>query len=250
MIQKASITISDQVFEVNLASPQDISIPLKEGDHNPNCFWAEDPVFEVIRGEGFVGSVAEGGSVNYKKLIMTPHGNGTHTECFGHIDADPQATISKKIKSFLAPLALVSVNPTKRGDEQWISQDQFPSDLPSWITALAVRTLPNDDSKRTQKYSGSNPVYFEPGFLEHVTEHGIVHFLTDLPSVDPEVDGGKLSSHKAFWKDETRGHCSITEMIFASDDIKDGYYLLNLQIPNINLDAVPSRPVLFPMTKV
>ena len=34
----------------------------------------------IIRGEGFVGSVAEGGAVNFKELNINPHANMTHTE--------------------------------------------------------------------------------------------------------------------------------------------------------------------------
>ena len=192
MIQKASFTFDNEKFEVDINRPLDISIPLVEGDSNPNCFWAEDPVFEVIRGEGFTGSVAEGGSVNYKKLVLTPHGNGTHTECYGHIDSDPEATVSNSITSFIVPAALITVTPLVEEDHQIITSDDFPSALPNWVEALVVRTLPNDESKKTQKYSGTNPPYFDAHFIEKASRHEILHFITDLPSVDPEVDGGKL----------------------------------------------------------
>ena len=57
-------------------------------------FFLADPViFETIRSGNFIGSVREGGSVNYQKLHITRHGNGTHTECYGHILDDETATI-------------------------------------------------------------------------------------------------------------------------------------------------------------
>ena len=77
--------------------------------------------------------------------------------------------------------------------------------------------------------------------------------LIDLPSVDREEDDGKLVAHKAFWNvknvdelnSDARLHCTITEMIFVSDAIKDGSYILNLQIASFENDASPSKPVLY-----
>ena len=38
---------------------------------------------------------------------------------------------------------------------------------------------------------------------------------------------------------------TITELAYISNDIKDGSYLLNLQIAPFENDASPSRPILF-----
>ena len=38
---------------------------------------------------------------------------------------------------------------------------------------------------------------------------------------------------------------TITEMVFAGQQVKDGKYLLNLQIPPFVSDAAPSRPILY-----
>ena len=72
-------------FEADLSKPISIAIPLKEGTDAPNCFYA--PLMEVspvVAGD-FIGSTAEGGLVNFKNIRLNPHGNGTHTECVGHI---------------------------------------------------------------------------------------------------------------------------------------------------------------------
>jgi hypothetical protein len=74
-----------------------------------------------------------------------------------------------------------------------------------------------------------------------------------LPSVDKEKDEGKLLAHKAFWNvtdvknvnADARLNCTITEMIFVSDEVKDGSYLLNLQLASFENDASPSKPVLY-----
>jgi hypothetical protein len=57
-----------------------------------------------------------------------------------------------------------------------------------------------------------------------------------------------LMAHKAFWcvESEVRNSATITELIYVSPTLADGTYLLNLMLPNIALDAVPSRPVLYP----
>ena len=45
--------------------------------------------------------------------------------------------------------------------------------------------------------------------------------------------------------DAVRAHCTITEMIFVPNEIRDGLYLLNLQTTSFDLDASPSKPVIF-----
>ena len=73
------------------------------------------------------------------------------------------------------------------------------------------------------------------------------HLLIDLPSVDKEIDGGALAAHKKFWNmhGEVRKTSTITELIYVPNSVIDGLYLLNLQIPSMELDAVPSKPVLY-----
>ena len=78
-------------------------------------------------------------------------------------------------------------------------------------------------------------------------EKGFNHVLLDTPSVDKEQDGGKLLAHHAFWQypENTNTFRTITELVFINEEIKDGIYLLNLQVAAFENDAAPSRPVLF-----
>jgi arylformamidase len=78
--------------------------------------------------------------------------------------------------------------------------------------------------------------------------------LVDLPSIDRLFDEGKLLNHRIFWNVEegsrevnhqTRMSSTITELIYVRDEVPDGDYLLNLQIPPFESDAAPSRPLLF-----
>jgi len=77
--------------------------------------------------------------------------------------------------------------------------------------------------------------------------------LIDLPSVDREHDEGKLLAHKAFWNvkdvnclnEDARKNCTITELVYVNDTIKDGSYILNIQIASFENDASPSKPILY-----
>jgi len=242
-------------FQADLSQPIDISLPLRQGHEvNPICYWAEDVKFETIVSGTFVGSVKEGGNVNYQKLTITPHGNGTHTECYGHISADPSATINENLKQFHFMTELITLSPHQLPDGDTVIQlDQVSEKLKyKGAEAIIIRTLPNTDSKKTQQYSGTNPPYLHADAARHLVELGIKHILIDLPSLDREVDGGKLSAHKEFWKfpHATRKDATITELIFVDNSIDDGLYLLNLQIASLEMDASPSKPVLYKLAEV
>ncbi|MFZ2905233.1 MAG: cyclase family protein [Cyclobacteriaceae bacterium] len=247
-------SFSNSNYKADLSRPLDISLPLREGADNPNCYGADAVKFETIRSGSFVGSVQAGGSVNYQKLIVTPHGNGTHTECFGHISADTTATINRSLTSFHFMAELISVLPEQAGNGDWIITLQKVKEKINrlGVEALVIRTLPNHDSKKTQQYTGTNPPYLEPAVTEYLAAKGVCHLLIDLPSLDREVDNGQLLAHKAFWNLEgpIRKGCTVTELIFVDDSIPDGLYLLNLQIASLEMDASPSKPVLYKLEEV
>jgi hypothetical protein len=115
------------------------------------------------------------------------------------------------------------------------------------VEAVIVRTLPNDSLKLTKNYSGKNPAYFHHEVASFLAGRGVKHVLADLPSMDREEDGGKLLFHKMFWQfpDNIRSDATITELIYVPNEIADGSYLLNLQIASFELDASPSKPILF-----
>ena len=238
------------------AAPLDISLPLAAGlDGQPNCFWAEPVQVDTIRVGSFVGSVALGGSTNYQRVHVTPHGNGTHTECYGHISPDPAVTLNQCLRRFLFVAQVVSITPQPQpnGDLVVMLADVQaalpPGPLPE---ALVLRTLPNTATKRQRHYSGTNPTYTEPALAHWLVAQGVQHFLLDLPSVDREEDAGQLLAHHAFWHYPEQPRCgaTITELIFVPDTVTDGLYLLNIQTTSLELDASPSKPVLYQLTEV
>ncbi len=251
---QATVTFRDQPYSFDPTQPLDISMPLHDRKPQAECFWAEPVRFDVIRVGDFVGSVAEGGSTNYKRVHVTPHGNGTHTECYGHISTDENATIHNCLKRFLFVAQLITVTPQKQqnGDEVILLEDVRAKLQGISCEAVVLRTLPNTDDKLTRHYSGSNPPYLEPTVGQYLAEKGVQHLLLDLPSVDRELDEGKLLCHHAFWQypKNTRCGATITELIYVPDHIEDGLYLLNIQIVSLQLDASPSKPVLYRLSPV
>lgn len=247
------VAFENKSYTVNLNEPIDISLPLQDGVNNPNCYWADPVKFEIIRSGSFVGSVNEGGSVNYQKLSITPHGNGTHSECYGHISADG-ATINNCLNQFHFYAELITVSPELNSGGDFVITRKILSDkIKSNATqALVIRTIPNEESKKIKQYTSTNPPYIESEAIDYIVSLGLEHLLIDLPSVDKEVDEGKLLSHKAFWKfpGAIRRNCTITELTFVDDLISDGLYLLNLQITSLEMDASPSKPVLYKLEEV
>lgn len=248
------LSFNQRNYSADLTNPLDISIPIQEGDQNPNCYWADPVKFETIVSGNFIGSVKAGGSVNYQKLTITPHGNGTHTECFGHISSDATETINKNLNQFHFIAEVISVVPEKlnSGDSVVTLRSVKEKTSHPGSEAFIIRTLPNPDSKKIERYSGTNPPYVEPDVAAFLASRGVNHLLIDLPSIDREVDEGKLSAHKAFWSfpDSIRKGCTITELIFVDNSIKDGLYLINLQIASLEMDASPSKPVLYKLEEV
>jgi len=232
---------------MNFKDGIDISIAFRT-DKNATSAWYVGPIkIEPVRGEGLVGSVAEGGSVNFKNITLNPHGNGTHTECVGHI-APECFSINQHLKQWMFDAALISIEPIKVGNDLVITLNQIQQAVGSEIPeALVLRTLPNDSNKLFKQYSKSNPPYLESKAAAWMAEVGINHLLLDLPSVDREMDEGALAAHKAFWSypESPRFQATITELIFVPNFVLDGRYLLNLQVAPIESDASPSRPVLF-----
>jgi arylformamidase len=247
------LTHNNKNYSTDLSHPLDISLPLRAGAENPNCYWADPVKFETITSGNFIGSVKAGGSVNYQKVTFTPHGNGTHTECYGHISAD-DATLPQCHRLFHCVAQVISVAPEKTADnDQVITLHQVKEKISGHTPeAIVIRTLPNDSVKRTKQYSGTNPPYIDASVTEYLANQNIEHLLIDLPSIDKEMDGGRLAAHKAFWNypHATRKHCTITELVYVEDAIPDGLYLLNLQIASFELDASPSKPILYKLEEV
>jgi len=245
----------------------DLSLPIS-ATSSPNAFHLPAPTFEPFRASGFVGSVEEGGPCRCDIVSIAPHGNGTHTECIGHI-AGRSFVLDDCLRDvfFMARVVTVPLHffsdgsscvrlndlkgawPTRSaGNHEGSAEGAEAFEV---VEALIIRTLPNTSEKRTQMWSGRQPAYVEVAAMQFIHEQGVKHLLLDLPSVDPEEDSGALEAHKVFWQwpHAPRTDRTITELIFVDDAIADGEYLLQISVPSFDGDATPSRPMLYPIQK-
>lgn len=256
---QAKILLNGVEREVNFAEPLDISIPLRAGTNNVNAWYVDPMSIEPVRTENFLGSVAEGGTVNFRDIAFNPHGNGTHTECVGHI-AEEVYSINKSLTTFFFEAMVVSIEPEtliedathREAGDKVITLNQIKNAIgDAKPNAIVIRTLPNAESKRDMHYSNTNPPYLDDEAAKHIRNCGIDHLMIDLPSVDREFDGGLMLSHKAFWEypENPQLHRTISELIYVPDHVEDGTYLLNLQIASFENDASPSKPILYRFAK-
>lgn len=251
---KARIEHNHTTYTVDLNNPIDISIPLSASDDNPIAWYLDKPRIEPVRFDDWIGAVKNGSSTNFNTIEFNPHAHGTHTECLGHITKDFYS-INQNLKNFFFLAQLLTITPEKHNEDWVITTRGFDQNLTSnrGVSAVVIRTMPNPVDKKSKNYSHTNPPYLSEEAAHFLVEKGIKHLLIDLPSVDREVDEGKLVAHKAFWKvkdihnlnADARFDATITEMIYVEDSIKDGLYLLNLQIASFENDATPSKPVLY-----
>jgi kynurenine formamidase len=251
---KATFHIGQTEYTADLTKPLDISIPLSPD--GPRAWYVDRMIIRSVVDDGFVGSVAEGGSVNFRNIMFNPHGHGTHTESYEHV-ADVSRPIGQLLKKYFFSAQVISITPEQRNEAEdfsavgdliiTVEQLRDKINTNSVPEALVIRTLPNVNSKLNANYSDSNFCYLKEDALAYLAEIGVQHLLVDLPSVDREHDGGKLAGHKAFWKngDASRHDCTISEFIFVKNEIEDGLYLLEMQIAPFVNDAAPSRPVLY-----
>lgn len=233
-------------IKVDLSKPIDIAIPLEAGDGKVSAWYVPPVRIEPVRNGDWVGAVKEGGSVNFRNIYFNPHGHGTHTECVGHITSE-WYSVYDSLKTFFFLAKLVSIKPEIINGDEVITAEQLSTVFDDKYEALIIRTLPNDVSKKSKAYSNTNPPYIHVDAMKKIRQHNIMHLLIDLPSVDREVDEGKLLAHHAFWNYPEKPilEATITEFIYVPDHVSDGKYLLNLQTATFVNDATPSRPVIY-----
>lgn len=245
----ATIFHSGKEYKVDFFKPIDISMPLTDDAASTSAWYVEPMKLEPVVMGDWVGDVNRGGSVNFRTVTFNPHGNGTHTECVGHISKEFY-TINKSLTRFFFVAELITVLPLQSDSGDFvITRSQLETLLSESgkPEAIVIRTLGNGANKLVTNYSNTNPPYILKEAIDYLNDLGVIHLLIDMPSIDRESDGGKLEAHHAFWNypENTQLHKTITEFIYVPNEINDGTYILNLQIAPFENDASPSKPVLY-----
>ena len=257
-------------FQSDLSAGRSLAIELDFDGSQPNHFGAPKAKRSGLELGQFIGRTARGGGCNVDELTLIPHCNGTHTETVSHI-VDDQVFIGQVVPPEPVVALIISVEPARaakttdsyrppaKPDEMVITAKEIASQIGAQkdFAALIIRTLPNAKSKQSQAYSEDHQSpYLTVDAMEAIVQTGAKHLLLDLPSVDRMYDEGLLTNHHLFWNVAEQSHRlaadtwrekTITEMIYVPDEVKDGLYLLNIQVPAFCTDAAPSRPVVFPI---
>jgi kynurenine formamidase len=266
------VSLHGRLWRVDTTHIHDLSIPLAFDAPQPNFFGAPQASGSALTAGSFIGDVREGGSCNCATYSFTPHCNGTHTECVGHLTRErigirdivtPAYAIARLVT--LAPISSAATqersDPAPRDGDELITraalETALGNDALNEATALIVRTTPNPPTKQHRSYGPERaPPYFTAEFMRWIVAQGVQHLIVDLPSIDRAEDEGRLTAHRLFFglppgssdaAQATRSNATVTELAFIDDAIPDGWYVLNLQIAPFVADAAPSRPLLMPL---
>jgi arylformamidase len=99
--------------------PFDLSIPLAFDAPQPNFFGAAAAAGKPLVAGEFVGDVRQGGSCNCATYTLTPHCNGTHTECVGHLTRDRVGVRDIATPAYaIARLVTLAPTPANATDEK------------------------------------------------------------------------------------------------------------------------------------
>ena len=218
--------------------------PLANSGITPKAWYSPNPDLKAIQGEGFLGDRRLGGNVNSEEITLQPHSHGTHTECYGHL-SKKRVTLRDVFTGYMGLATLCTID-LPYGEP--IEEEHLPN---SSMPALLIRT--NKRGFEGKDFSNTNPSFLSPKAMQKIVDMKVDHLMIDLPSVDPERDGGALEAHKIFWdiheEESRRPSCTITEMIRIPQSVSDGIYFMNLQTLDWRTDAVPSNPIIYPVRK-
>jgi len=265
---KALLRMGETELTVDLSRPISLALDMEFSGREPRHFGAPAPITQPFAVPGFSGSVATGASCNCSTITLTPHCNGTHTECVGHLTVE-KSDAHRVLPAGLLPAVVLSVRAVSAGstsetttpaphaedflitraalETAWASVGLFPANP----QAVVIRT-------RYPATAQEPSPYLTRAAVEWLVARGLEHLVIDLPSIDRAHDEGRLTAHRIFFGlpprsralgEATRRHSTITELACIPDRVPDGFCLLELQAPAIGGDAVPSRPLIYlPLT--
>ena len=265
MIIKASH--NNQDYKIDTKQVIDISIPYNFNGAQPNFYDINPGESIPFKSGGISYSVADGAGCNVTEISMNIHCSGTHTEYVGHLLKNP-GDIGMVLKDIIIPAVLITVDPKLFVDteesyhcpvkdtELVISKKLIVKEVEKWKKhhpqALIIRTTPNTEDKKYYQFTKNTPAFFTNDALRYVSDSEIQHLVVDLPSIDRKSDNGILGNHRIFWGDgkNAKGEINpdsmntITELAFIPNEVQDGFYFLNIQLPHFICDAAPSRLLL------
>mgnify|MGYP000249074267 CR=1 FL=1 len=259
---------------IDLGAPVSLALPMRFDGGGPRHFGAPAAVSRPFELPGFSGEVRTGASCNCRMIELTPHCNGTHTESVAHL-LEEGLDVCEIVPLGLLPALLLSLAPVAAGTSGEDS-DPAPQPLDRLLTRAALRaawpaTLPFAPRALVLRSAAplggaggaggadtatqsDEPPYLSRQLVAELVERGIEHLVVELPSIDRGHDGGRLCGHRLFFglppgstrlAEAKRPGCTITEFASVPATLPDGPCALQLTLPHLAGDAVPSRPLVF-----
>ena len=111
----ADVLINSKKYNFDFSKSLDISIPLIFNGQQPNTYGVAKASSVAYQDNEFIGDRRKGGPCNFETYIVTPHCNGTHTECIGHI-TNERVSILSSLKDVFIASTLVTVSPKLSSD--------------------------------------------------------------------------------------------------------------------------------------
>lgn len=233
---------------------------------DPRHFDAPPPAAPPLRLGGFSGAVGTGASCNCRVLTLVPHCHGTHTESVAHLTHEPlDACEVAPLAPMPAWLASVAPTPADQTSEDSLPAPRLGDLLLTRDSLEAAWPLDREHAPRGLILRGGHvtpavqhdavPAYLSRQAMQLIVERGIEHLVVELPSIDRSQDEGVLCTHRLFFglppgsqrlADAARRRCTITEYAQIPAELADGRCFLQLTMPRIAGDAVPSQPLYFP----
>lgn len=229
--QPATVTIDGCSFRYDAAHPVSLAAPLDFTGLGSAWFPAPPPSCEPLLAGAFNGRVATGASCNCSTLRFTPHCDGTHTECVGHLTIEP-VDARDRLPVGILPALLLAVQPEDVGaDGAPSGESTMPppqagdrlvtraaleaawpdprlalgAALPCAPRVLVLRTratpaTPGGGPAAGDADAGAAlPPYLSLPAAQWLVARGIEHLVLDLPSADRSDDEGQLTAHRAFF---------------------------------------------------
>lgn len=257
---------------IDLAAPVSLARPVRFDGGGPRHFGAPAARARPYAAPGFSGEVRRGASCNCATIELTPHCNGTHTESVAHLVDEP-LDVCDLVPLGLMPALVVSAAPVAASttDEDSDPAPQpgdrlltrtallagWPATLPFAPRALVLRSAAGEADQNGADEGADGDAtapYLSRQLVGELVARGIEHLVVDLPSIDRGHDGGRLCGHRLFFglppgstwlAQATRRACTVTEYARIPAALADGPCALQLTLPRLAGDAVPSRPLAF-----
>ena len=123
-----------------LGDPIDISIPLRFNGPQPNAYGIQPASSKACDAADIIGDKRRGGSVNFERVSLIPHCNGTHTGCVGHITNERISVRDCLLDAFMQAV-LVSVAPENVAGELFLTQARLINAIEALTYVRATDTV-------------------------------------------------------------------------------------------------------------